>query len=70
MAITQDIMSVISCSDCQDEDCENAFYFHSHCHPEVPTWGRYIHGILELVCAECDDVIARIAVATGLPGSM
>jgi hypothetical protein len=70
MAITQEVMSGVSCSGCQDENCGDIFYFHSKCHPETPTWGRYVHGVLELVCAECDDMIVRIAVATGLPGSM
>jgi hypothetical protein len=70
MAITQEIMSAVSCADCEDENCNDVFYFHSKCHPEIPTWGRYVHGVLELTCAECEDVIVRVAVATGLPGSM
>lgn len=42
----------------------NEFYMHSICHPSSPTWIRWKDGIYDLICAECEKIIARNIIPT------
>ena len=50
-----------SVCDCGSSDCD--MYVHSECHPEYPTWTRFSveNKCLEVVCCECDALVARLA---------
>lgn len=40
-------------------------YLHARCHMDSPAWVKYTAGgVLEIMCAECESLIARIAVAS------
>lgn len=50
-----------SSSDCK-HDAHEGLYLHSSCHTSVPTWTRYLDGILYITCAECSRMVAKIRV--------
>lgn len=47
-----------------DCDCGDELYMHSRCHPGLPTWAVYSHGVLRIECADpdCKKLICEIAV--------
>lgn len=53
---------------CSEEGCDCGagaeLYLHGRCHMDSPTWAKYAGGVLEITCAACDRVIARIEVAS------
>lgn len=54
---------------CGNEDPEHEcdhdeLYLHSRCHPRSPVWAVYGDGKLQLQCAECDQTIVAVAVAS------
>jgi hypothetical protein len=64
--LTRDQLAVMQC---QAPGCTHVghdeLYLHGRCHPESPTWCAFYlsTGTLKVVCAECDNMIAEIAVA-------
>jgi hypothetical protein len=53
----------VHCCECGDPDCGEDFFIRSGCHKDTPLWAHYQDGVLHLECADCESVIARIAVA-------
>jgi hypothetical protein len=54
---------------CGGEDCDNhTIYIHSRCHPSDATEVFYTKGTGKLVirCKTCRELVAEIAVASGL----
>lgn len=51
--------------------CGGALYVHSRCHPNAPTWARYMRGsaVLELMCCECATVITSVALTVSGPAN-
>lgn len=43
--------------------CESPIVLRSHCHLDVPTWVFYFDGVIKIICAECEEEVASIAVA-------
>ena len=66
--LTRAELDGMGCAACQakeeHEHENNGLFLHGRCHVESPTWSFYEDGILTVTCAECDSVIARIAVAS------
>lgn len=61
--LTQKELNEWHCSAC---DAAGILWFHSSCHPTAPVWVSYHpDGFLRIVCSECDEHIASIAVAKG-----
>lgn len=57
-------MDDVTCS-CDKPTCEHSvLYLHSRCHPDSPTWVRYVKGSgeLEVLCAECRTCFVKILV--------
>jgi hypothetical protein len=54
---------------CQIPGCDHTghdgLFLHSACHPDIPTWAEYQvkTGMLRVTCADCQRLIAEIAVA-------
>lgn len=55
---------------CGNAGCKNhhePLVFHSRCHRGAPTWAVYDRdrdpGVVQILCAECDLMIARFRVA-------
>jgi hypothetical protein len=40
-----------------------SMFFHSNCHPGVPTWCEYREGAIFVRCAECNKLVVAVAVA-------
>jgi hypothetical protein len=55
---------------CSDPDCpdthDGPLYWRSRCHPTVGTWVVFQPGSthLHVICAKCEQLIARVAVAS------
>ena len=45
------------------KESDEPIYFHAKCHIKSPTWVVYYNGFIKVVCAECGNEIAVIAVA-------
>jgi len=52
---------------CDHTDHDGGMVMHPRCHVGTPTWCSYGNGVLTISCAECDQVVARIAVDPGEP---
>jgi hypothetical protein len=73
--LSREILDRLSCQNpnCTHADHE-ALYLHAKCHISSPTWAKYVagSGVLQILCAECNAVVAQIAVAsieTGAPSA-
>jgi len=53
----------MQCAECGETACEDPIFFHGRCHLGKPTWCSYFDGELIIICSECEQEIARIAVA-------
>lgn len=67
MALTQKDMDGMGCG---HEDCDHTSHttelvLHPKCHVGTPTWCSYDNGVIVVRCAECDQMVARIAVDPG-----
>jgi hypothetical protein len=48
---------------CDHTAHDSEIYFHSRCHPDVPTWTSYRAGVLSTWCAACGRQVSAVAVA-------
>lgn len=46
-------------------DCDhNELYAHPACHRDSPTWFVYADGVGTVICAECENPVVKIAIAS------
>lgn len=67
--LTQQDIDAKGCAHCGEPTCgkDEPSHFHAQCHMEAPLSVMYYKGVLTLRCAECDNHIADIAVASDSP---
>jgi hypothetical protein len=65
--LTKELLDNMVCSnpDCNHTAHDSEMYLHSKCHPESPAWCIYYGGVITVICAECENIIADILVASG-----
>ena len=68
-ALTRVQMDPMTCAvpGCDHTDHGGGMFMHPRCHVGTPTWCSYGNGVVTISCAECDQVVARIAVDPGKP---
>lgn len=59
MILTRADLDSMSCS---TPGCTNdhQLFFHGKCHPRSPVQASYQEGTIEITCAQCDQLIARL----------
>jgi len=54
---------------CQTPGCDHQghgpLFLHGRCHPEAGTWASYEDGVITIVCATCEKLVVKVAVAEG-----
>jgi len=58
----QEDMDKMTCQ-CGKPECEGALFLHSKCHLYHHLEAKYFKGELTLMCAQCDKIVAVVAVA-------